>query len=64
MGFWVVVGFFGALAVTPILVRALRSRWGSPELRVTLNAVAIAIVLDMLPLIFVLIRGQRSSNKK
>jgi single-stranded DNA-specific DHH superfamily exonuclease len=59
-----ILGFCVAVAVVPFLVRALRSRWGSPGLRATLQAVAIAAVLDMLPLIFLLVRGRRSPIKK
>lgn len=62
--FWAVVGFCGAAAVAPFLVRGLRSRWASPELRATLHAVAIAIALDLLPLLFMLVRGQRRPIKK
>lgn len=63
MIFWAVVGFFGVLTLAPILIRALRSRWGSPELRATLHAVGIAMALDAIPLILWLIRGQRSPKK-
>lgn len=63
MTFWAVVGFLGALAVVPVLIRALRSRSGSPELRATLHAVGIAIALDAIPLIICLIRAQRSPKK-
>ena len=64
MIFWAVVGFCGAMAVAPFWVRGLRSRWGLPELRATLHAVAIAIALDLLPLVFMLVRGRRSPLKK
>lgn len=63
MLFWIVVGFFGVLAVLPALIRALRLNWGPPELRATLHAVGIAIALDAIPLILWLIRGQRSPKK-
>ena len=64
MIFWAVVGFCGAIAAAPFLVRGLRSRWGSPELRATLHAIAIAIALDLLPLVFMLVRAKRSPIKK
>lgn len=64
MGFWFFAGLIGAIAVAPILIRGLRARWGSPELRATLNAVALAVALDMLPLVFMVVRGQRSPEKK
>lgn len=63
MHFWIIVGIFGLLAILPTVIQALRSRWGSPELRATLHAVGIAIVLDAIPLIFCLIRGTRSPKK-
>jgi hypothetical protein len=59
MPFLAVVGFFGVLSTLPTLIRAVRSRWGSPELRATLHAVGIAIALDAIPLFLWLLRGQR-----
>ncbi len=64
MGFWLFAGLIGAIAAAPVFIRGLRSRWGSPELRATLHAVALAVALDILPLVFMVLRGQRSPKKK
>jgi hypothetical protein len=63
--FWSVAAVCGALAVAPFLIRAVRSRWSSsPEVRAVVQALAIAIVIDLLPLVLMLVRGQRRPVKK
>ncbi len=61
MTLWIVAGVLGALAATPFFIRALRGLRGSPELRATLRAAVIGIALELVPLLFLLIRarGQR-----
>lgn len=58
---WVLAGLLSALALAPLLIRALRDLRGSPELRATLRAAAIGMVLELIPLLFLLVRvkGQR-----
>ena len=61
MTLWIVAGLLGALAATPFFVRTLRDLRGSPELRATIRAAAIGIALELVPLLFLLVRarGQR-----
>jgi len=62
---WATLILLGALVGIPIIVRGLRSQWGSPELRATLHAVAVSVALDLVPLlILMLARGKRSPAKK
>jgi hypothetical protein len=58
---WILAGLVGALTLAPFFVRALRNLRGSPELKATLHAAAIGILLELIPLLVLLIRskGQR-----
>ena len=62
--FWSLVAVCGVVAVAPLLVRAVRSRWDAPEIRAVVQALGIAILIDLLPLVLMLVRGQRRPVKK
>jgi hypothetical protein len=62
---WVVVALLAAIAAAPFLIRACRGLRGSPELKATLNALAIGVLLELIPLLVLLVRfkGQRRPQK-
>jgi len=62
---WVVVALLAAIAAVPFLIRACRDLRGSPELKATLNALAIGVLLELIPLLVLLVRfkGQRRPQK-
>ena len=62
--FWSVVAACGVIAISPFLFRAVRSRWDAPEIRAVVQALGLAILIDLLPLILMLVRGQRRPIKK
>ena len=57
-------GLLGALVLAPLLIRAFRDLRGSPELRATLHALAIGILLEMVPLLLLLARNRGSRRPR
>jgi hypothetical protein len=62
---WALAALLAAIAAAPFLIRAFRDLRGSPQMKATLNALAIGVLLELIPLLVLLVRfkGQRRPPK-